>query len=91
MSNDYDNNMRIALFTNEDRGEKGPSLNGKLTVDNVDYEVSLWTRTSKAGKKYWSGEIQKEGAWKSRNSGEQDKSGASGDQPPTPDDDDVPF
>lgn len=84
---DYDENMKIVLFQNDKQGnDKAPVMRGKVTVNNVEYEVSLWSRTSKAGNRFWSGEIRDKDAWKSRQ-------GTLDDAPPTKasDEDDIPF
>ncbi len=52
---EYDNTNRGALFKN-DRKEKEtqPDYKGSLNVGGVDYWVSSWLATSKAGAKYMS-------------------------------------
>jgi uncharacterized protein (DUF736 family) len=52
---EYDNSNRGALFKN-DRKEKEtqPDYKGSLNVGGVDYWVSSWISTSKAGAKYMS-------------------------------------
>lgn len=55
----YDNEKRIVLFINENRTKKEqPLMRGYVTIDNVQYKVSLWQQTTDSGKKYWSGNIQ---------------------------------
>lgn len=52
---EYDNTNRGALFKN-DRKEKEtqPDYKGSLNVGGVDYWISSWLSTSKAGAKYMS-------------------------------------
>lgn len=50
MSN-YDNSG--ALFKNSKKEkETHPDMNGKITVNGVDYNLSAWTNTTKTGEKY---------------------------------------
>jgi hypothetical protein len=52
---DFDNTNRGALFANKDRQtENHPNATGTLNVGGVDYWISAWTKTSKAGDKYQS-------------------------------------
>ena len=55
MTDGYDNLNRGALFKN-DRKEKEtqPDYKGSLNVGGVDYWISSWLQTSKAGVKYMS-------------------------------------
>lgn len=51
----YDNTNRGALFQNKDRqSDNHPNAKGTLNVEGVEYWVSAWTKTSKAGEKYQS-------------------------------------
>jgi uncharacterized protein (DUF736 family) len=51
----YDNTNSGALFKNEDkREERHPDYKGSLNVGGVDYWLSSWLKTSKAGAKYMS-------------------------------------
>jgi uncharacterized protein (DUF736 family) len=54
----FDNTNRGAIFKN-DRKEKDthPDYRGKINVDGVDKEISLWVKESKAGKTYFSASI----------------------------------
>lgn len=53
---EYDNTNSGALFKNDDKreGKKDPDYKGSVNVDGVDYWVSSWINTSKAGQKYMS-------------------------------------
>lgn len=54
----YDNEKRIALFVNDKQGnEKRPDYTGKITLDGVDYKISMWKR-SKDNKTYLSGVVE---------------------------------
>lgn len=51
----YDNTNRGALFANKERrGENDPNARGTLNVGGIEFWVSAWTKTSKAGEKYQS-------------------------------------
>lgn len=49
----------IVIFKNKNKkSEKAPDYNGKLTIDGVEFEVTLWKKTSKAGLDYLSGLVK---------------------------------
>ena len=51
----YDNTNTGALFKNDDKSnERHPDYKGSLNVGGVDYWLSSWLKTSKAGAKYMS-------------------------------------
>ena len=55
----YDNEKRIVLFINQKRTKKEqPLMRGYVTINGVDYKISLWQQTTDSGKKYWSGNVQ---------------------------------
>ena len=57
MSN-YDNANRGAIFKNEQKSsDKQPDYKGKINVDGVDKQISIWVTTSKNGKKFFSVQI----------------------------------
>jgi uncharacterized protein (DUF736 family) len=57
MSN-YDNTNRGAIFKNDQKSsDKQPDYKGKINVDGVDKQISLWVTTSKEGKKFFSVQI----------------------------------
>jgi uncharacterized protein (DUF736 family) len=57
MSN-YDNTNRGAIFKNEQKSsDKQPDYKGKINVDGVDKQISLWVTTSKEGKKFFSVQV----------------------------------
>jgi hypothetical protein len=56
MSN-YDNTNRGAIFKNENKTGSQPDYKGKINVDGVDKQISLWLSTSKDGKKFFSVQI----------------------------------
>jgi uncharacterized protein (DUF736 family) len=57
MSN-YDNTNRGAIFKNNQKSsDKQPDYKGKINVDGVDKQISLWVTTSKEGKKFFSVQI----------------------------------
>lgn len=51
---EYDNELRGALFKNKNmrEGKKDPEYKGSATIGGVEYWVSSWINTSKAGEKY---------------------------------------
>lgn len=54
MSN-YDDTNTGALFANDKRKtENHPNATGTVNIEGVEYWVSAWTKTSKAGKKFQS-------------------------------------
>ena len=55
MSKEFDNTNRGALFGNKERRtENDPHARGTLNVGGVEYWISAWTKTSKAGDRYQS-------------------------------------
>ncbi len=55
MPEQYDNEMRFALFKNDKEGnEKRPDYRGTMQIGGVAYVLSAWIKTSKAGAKYMS-------------------------------------
>lgn len=53
--NNYDNTNSGALFANDRRqNENQPNAKGSVNIDGVEYWVSAWTKTSKAGQKFQS-------------------------------------
>lgn len=57
MAQQYDNEKRIALFPNDKGGnEKRPDFRGKLTLNGVDYKISIWNKTGPKGA-YMAGQI----------------------------------
>lgn len=58
MAQQYDNEKRIALFPNDKGGnEKRPDYRGKLTLNGVDYKISLWSKTGPKGP-YMAGQFE---------------------------------
>lgn len=87
---EYDNNLRGALFRNEEKDDGNPNwpdYKGQAEIARVEYWVSAWIKTSKAGKKFMSL------SFKPKLAGEV-KGGAKAPpaKPPEPDfNDDIPF
>jgi len=55
----YDNNNKISIFKNDKKGnEKAPDYRGTTTLNNQEYKVALWIRTSASGTKYMSGTVE---------------------------------
>ena len=51
----YDNTNTGALFANKDRAsDNHPNARGTINVGGVEYWISAWTKTSKAGEKFQS-------------------------------------
>lgn len=56
----YDNTNRGVLFPNDKKGnEKRPDLTGDINVEGVEYRLSAWKKSSKAGNNFLSISIQK--------------------------------
>jgi uncharacterized protein (DUF736 family) len=54
MSNEQKNNSG-AIFKNDKKtSDNQPDYKGKIVVDNVEKQIALWLKTSKAGTKYFS-------------------------------------
>lgn len=52
---DFDNTNRGSLFKNEKKTEeKHPDMSGSINIEGVEYWISSWTKTSKAGTKFMS-------------------------------------
>jgi hypothetical protein len=52
---EYDNTNRGTLFGNDRKEEdRHPDMTGTLNVNGVEYKISAWKRTSKAGAKFLS-------------------------------------
>lgn len=55
MSNYEQKNNSGAIFKNDKKtNDSQPDYQGKIVVDNVERNVALWVKTSKAGTKYFS-------------------------------------
>ena len=56
----YDNTNRGALFPNDKKGnEKRPDMTGDINVEGVEYRVSAWKKSSKAGNNFLSISVQR--------------------------------
>ena len=57
---EYDRTNTIAIFKNKNKAnDKAPDYKGRVNVDGVDKEISLWLNESKkTGEKYMSGTVQ---------------------------------
>jgi uncharacterized protein (DUF736 family) len=47
-----------AIFKNNKTKETQPDYRGKVKVNNVEMEISLWFKESQSGKKYFSASFQ---------------------------------
>lgn len=55
MAGGYDNTNKGALFVNQKKNSaNSPDFTGSLDVEGVEYWVSMWKKTSKAGKPFLS-------------------------------------
>ena len=54
----YDETNRGAIFKNDyKQKDTHPDYRGKINVDGVEKEISLWVKTSKEGKSFFSASI----------------------------------
>jgi uncharacterized protein (DUF736 family) len=54
----YDETNRGAIFKNDyKQKDTQPDYKGKINVDGVEKEISLWVKTSKDGKSFFSASI----------------------------------
>jgi uncharacterized protein (DUF736 family) len=52
---DYDNDLRGALFKNKKKShDNQPDYTGDCEISGVEFYISAWLKTSKAGEKYMS-------------------------------------
>jgi uncharacterized protein (DUF736 family) len=59
----YDNRNTGALFKNDDKeSEKHPDYRGTINVDDSEFWLSAWIKTSKKGAKYMSLSIKPKNA-----------------------------
>lgn len=59
MSQEFDNtNLGMAMVNEKKTEEKHPDWSGSLNVEGKDYWLSIWKKTSKAGKPYMSFSIR---------------------------------
>ena len=85
----YDNEGRGVLFANKERTKDSqPQAKGSCQLEGVEYWVSAWTQTSKAGVKYQSLSYQRKDEAHAKGAAE-----AKAAMAPAPDiiDDDIPF
>lgn len=59
MSEKYDKEKKVALFKN-DKGDnaKRPDYRGTMTLNGVEYKLSLWLRKSQKGEHYMQGSVE---------------------------------
>ena len=51
------NEVVIFKNTKKEEGSKQPDYKGSIDVDGTPYDIALWIRESKDGKKYFSGKV----------------------------------
>jgi len=52
---DYDNNLTGVLFRNKElKTDRSPLYSGSCEIDNTEYWISAWIKTSKKGDKFMS-------------------------------------
>ena len=69
----YDPNMKGVLFKNNAKGDnpKRPDYRGSCVIDNVDFNISAWIKTSqKSGDRYMSLKFEPKGEGKLSRDGE---------------------
>ena len=82
MAEQYDNNMRFAMFKNNKTKETQPDYTGNITIDNKELRLSGWIKKSKNGLDYVSGQVSEQ---------LNKKSGESNESPFAKMEDDIPF
>jgi hypothetical protein len=82
MAEQYDNNMRFAMFKNNKTKETQPDYTGILTMNNKELRLSGWIRKSKNGVDYVSGQVSEQS---------NKQSGESNESPFAKMEDDIPF
>jgi len=82
MAEQYDNNMRFAMFKNNKTKETQPDYTGNIIIDNKMLRLSGWIKKSKNGVDYVSGQVSEQ---------LNKKSGESNESPFAKMEDDIPF
>jgi len=82
MAEQYDNNMRFAMFKNNKTKETQPDYTGNIIIDNKELRLSGWIKKSKNGLDYVSGQVSEQ---------LNKKSGESNESPFAKMEDDIPF
>jgi hypothetical protein len=82
MAEQYDNNMRFAMFKNNKTKETQPDYTGNIIIDNKELRLSGWITKSKNGVDYLSGQVSEQ---------LNKKSGESNESPFAKMEDDIPF
>jgi hypothetical protein len=82
MAEQYDNNMRFAMFKNNKTKETQPDYTGNIIIDNKELRLSGWIKKSKKGVDYLSGQVSEQ---------LNKKSGESNESPFAKMEDDIPF
>ena len=87
----YDNNNSGAAFKKDNPNPKAPQYSGPLNVEGKDFEISLWEKTSKAGKPFLSIKVGPPREKKAYTPNAHNQSKSNGYQPQTDGDEDIPF
>lgn len=85
----YDNTNSGAAFRKDNPNPKAPQYSGPLNVEGKDFEISIWEKTSKAGKPFLSIKVGEPREKKSYTPDAHNKSKANGYAPQA--DEDIPF
>jgi len=54
MPDEYNNELRGVLFSQDAETERHPNLTGKVQIKGVEYRLAAWKRTSAGGANYLS-------------------------------------
>lgn len=54
MPDEYDNELRGALFSKEKKNDKQPDFDGQIVIGGTEYRLAAWRRKSKKGVWYMS-------------------------------------
>lgn len=85
----YDNTNSGAAFKVSSAHPKAPAYSGPLNVEGKDFEISIWEKTSKAGKPFLYIKVGEPREKKSYTPDAHNKSKANGYAPQA--DEDIPF
>lgn len=93
MPKQYDDEMTIVLFRNEQKKPNYPVMTGKAVIDGETLKVALWAKkSSRDGSTFWSGKFEPSdnAQGQPRHAGDTPRSSPK-QEPATPLEEDIPF